>query len=78
MLQEAADEFHDIEVEGAGAFAVGPAVTNAHGAVLDTDDAGVGDGDLEDVGSEVFESGLSGATAWQFTFQAICQTAGGI
>jgi hypothetical protein len=61
MLQEAADELHDIESQDSLSFAVGLAITNAHGAVQDTDDARVGNGDFEDVGSELFESGLSGA-----------------
>jgi hypothetical protein len=57
MLQEAADEFHAIEVEGARAFAVGLAVTNSHGTVVNANDARIGDGDFEEVGGEIFESG---------------------
>ncbi len=36
------------------AFAVRFAVANEHGAVLDFDDARVGDGDFEDVRGEIF------------------------
>ena len=39
-------------------FAVRFAITNEHRAVLDVDDARVGDGDFEDVGGEIFESSL--------------------
>ena len=35
-------------------------VANQHGAVLDANDARVGDGDFEDVGSEIFQSRLAG------------------
>ena len=61
MLQEAADEFHDFEGQDSWAFAVRFAIANEHGAVLDVDDARVGDGDFEDVGSEVFEASFAGA-----------------
>ena len=37
------------------------AVANPHRAVLDGNDARVGNGDFEDVGGEIFESGLAGA-----------------
>jgi hypothetical protein len=57
VLQEAAEELHDIESENSRSFAVGLAVTNAHGAVPDTEDARIGDGDFEEVGGEIFESG---------------------
>ena len=60
MLQEAADELHDIEGQDSRAFTVRFAIANEHGAVLDTDDARVGDGDFEDVGSEIFERGIAG------------------
>lgn len=39
---------------------MGFAVANQHGAILEADDAGVGDSDFEDVGSEVFEASLAG------------------
>ena len=35
-------------------------VANEHRAVLDVDDAGVGDGDFENVGGQVFEASLTG------------------
>ena len=39
---------------------MGLAIANQHGAILDADDARVGDGDFEDVGSEVFEASFAG------------------
>lgn len=61
VLQETADKLHDIEGKSSGSFAVGLTITDQDDAVLDSDDAGVGDGDPEDVGGEVFESGFAGA-----------------
>ncbi len=61
MLQKAADEFHNIEGQDFGALAVRFAVANPHRAVLDGNDARVGNGDFEDVGGEIFDSGLAGA-----------------
>ena len=49
MLEEAADELHDIESESSRSLAVGFAIANEHGAVLEANDARVGDGDFEDV-----------------------------
>lgn len=60
MLQESADEFHDFESKDSWTFTVRLAVANEHGAVLDVDDARVGDGDFEDIGSEVFEARFAG------------------
>ena len=39
---------------------MGLAITNEHGAVMDFDDARVGDGDFEDVRSQVFEASFAG------------------
>ena len=39
---------------------MGFAITNEHGAVLDFDDARVGDRDFEDVGSQIFEACFAG------------------
>ena len=61
MQEEAADELHDLKSESSGSLAVGFAVANEDRAVMDTQDARVGDGDFEDVGGQVFESGLTGA-----------------
>ena len=60
MLQEAADELYNIESKDSWAIAVGFAITNEHGAVLDFNDARVGDGDFEDVGGQVFEASFAG------------------
>lgn len=60
MLQEAADEFHDIEGEDSWALAVGLAIANEHRAVLDVDDARVGDRDFEDVGGEILQARFAG------------------
>ena len=60
MLEEAADELDNIKGQDSRSFTVGLAIANQHGAVLDADDARVGDGDFEDVGSQIFESSLTG------------------
>ena len=59
MLEKAANKLDNIESQDSGASAVRLAIANQDGAVLDTEDARVGDGDFEDVGGQVFESGLS-------------------
>ena len=60
MLQESADELHDFEGKDSWAFAVRFAIANEHGAVLDFDDARVGNRDFEDVGGKVFEASFAG------------------
>ena len=60
MLQESAHELHDFEGDDSRAVAVRLAIANEHGAVLDFNDARVGDGDFEDVGSQVFEASFAG------------------
>jgi len=60
VLQESADEFHDFESKDSWTFAVRLAVANEHHAVLDVDDARVGDRDFEDIGSQVFEASFAG------------------
>jgi hypothetical protein len=60
MLQEAADEFHDFEGKDSRALAVRLSVANQHGAVLDANDARVGDGDFEDVGSQILKASFAG------------------
>ena len=59
-------------------FTVRFAIANEHGAVLDIDDARVGDRDFEDVGARYFRVASLEDTAWQLTFQSLCQTSGGI
>ena len=59
MLQEAADEFHDFEGEDSWALAVRLAIANEDGAVLDFDDARVGDSDFKDVGGKVLEASFA-------------------
>lgn len=61
MLQEAANELDNIESQDSGTPAVRLAITNEHGTISNTDDARVGDGDFENVGGEILESGLAGA-----------------
>lgn len=39
---------------------MGFAVANQHGAILEANDAGVGDSDFEEVGGEIFQSRLTG------------------
>ena len=53
MLEEAADKFHGIEIESSGSFAMGLSVTNSHGAVVNANDAGIGDGDFKNIGGEI-------------------------
>ena len=60
MLQESADEFHDFEGEDSWPVTVRFAIANENGAVLDFDDARVGDRDFEDVGSQVFKTSFAG------------------
>jgi hypothetical protein len=61
VLQEATDELDNIESQDPWTFTVGLAITNEHGAVVDINDPGIGDGDFEDVGGEILERGLTGA-----------------
>lgn len=61
MLEEAADELHGIESKSSRSLAVRLAIANEHGAVVEVQDAGIGDSDLEDIGGEIFESSLTGA-----------------
>ena len=56
VLDTGRDELHEIESESSRSFAVRFAIANQHGAVLEGNDARVGDGDFEDVRSEVFQS----------------------
>ena len=60
VLQETADELHDFKREGSGAVTVRFFIADEDGAVLDFQDARVGDGDFENVGSEVFEASFAG------------------
>lgn len=59
MLQESADELHDFEGEDSWAVTVRFAIANENGAVLDIDDARVGDRDFEDVRGKVFEASFA-------------------
>ena len=56
VLKESADEFQDFESQDPWTFTVGLAITNEHGAVVDINDPGIGDGDFEDVGGEILEA----------------------
>ena len=60
MLEESADEFHDFEGEDSWTVAVRLAIANEDGAVLDFDDARVGDSDFKDVGSEILKARFAG------------------
>ena len=57
MLEEPADKFDAVELSGAEAGTAEFPVGEGDDAVLQTDDTAVGDGDFEDIGSEVFEGG---------------------
>ena len=54
VLQEAAQKFHHGQGHRAWPGAVGMAVTEGHGVIIDADDAAIGDGDFE------HEPGLGG------------------
>jgi hypothetical protein len=60
MLQEAADKFHDLKSEGSWTVTVRFAVANEDRTVLDFQDAGVGEGDFEDVRGEVLQRSMTG------------------
>jgi len=55
MLEEAAHTLQDVEAGGARTGTPGFAIGEGDDAVLQADDAPVGDGDFEDGGREVFE-----------------------
>ena len=55
MLEEPADKLHDVEVGGAWACTARFTIGEGDGAVVELDDATVGDGDPEDIGGEVLE-----------------------
>jgi hypothetical protein len=63
MLQETPDEFHDIEDHGPPAGAPRLSVAKSDGSILHLDNAAVGDGHLENIGSEILEAG--GACAYR-------------
>jgi hypothetical protein len=55
VLEEPTEKFHDVEVGGAWARTARFTVGDGDGAVLERNDAAVGDGDLEDRGGAVCE-----------------------
>ena len=55
VLEEPAEKFHDVELSGAWARTARVTGGESAGAVCERNDAAVGDGDLEDVWSEVCE-----------------------
>jgi len=57
MLQEPAEKLDGVKVRGAEAGTAHFPVGEGDDGVLQTDKTVVGDGDLEDIGSEVGESG---------------------
>jgi hypothetical protein len=60
VLQEASDELHDFKGESSQSVAVMVFIADEDSAVLDFEDAVIGDGDFEDIGGEVFEAGGRG------------------
>ena len=58
MLEEAAHELSAVELTDPPAVGLTVLVTKADGVVVETDDAGVGEGDAKDVAREVVEHGL--------------------
>ena len=65
MLEEAADELVAGEPAGPPARGFALLVADGDGCVVETDDAGVGDGDAEDVAGEVVEHGLLALAPWR-------------
>jgi hypothetical protein len=59
MLQEPADTLSGIEVGGSWACTARFTIGESNDAVLERDDAAIGDSDPEDIGGEVFEGGVS-------------------
>ena len=59
VLEEPAEKLHDVEVGGAWACTAHFPVGEGDRAVLERDDAAVGDSDLEDIGGEVGEGGVA-------------------
>ena len=57
MLEEAAHELLAVELTDPPAVGLTVLVTKADGVVVETDDAGVGEGDAKDVAREVVEHG---------------------
>ena len=57
MLEEAAHELLAVELTDLPAIGLTVLVTEADGVVVETDDAGVGEGDTKDVAREVVEHG---------------------
>lgn len=55
MLEEPAEKLHGIEARGAWACTAGFTIGEGNGTLLEGDDPAVGDGDSEDIGSEVLE-----------------------
>jgi len=61
VLKETPDELHHLEGHGPPAAAPWFFVAEEDGAVFDFDDAAIGDGHFEDIGSEVSERVLAGS-----------------
>src|SRR5262245_53117558 len=55
MLQEPADKLHSVEVGGSWTDTARFTIGESDGAVLERDDAAIGDSDPEDIGSKVGE-----------------------
>jgi hypothetical protein len=58
MLKEATNEFVALDAAGVPAGRFAPLVLYSDGVIVETDDAGVGDGNAEDVSRKIFEHGL--------------------
>jgi len=61
VLEEASDELHDPKGYGPPAFAMRFFIAEGHGTVLDFEDAAIGDGHFEDIGSKISETMLAGS-----------------
>ena len=59
MLEESPDELHGIQGHDAPAVAVRLSVFEGNGVIVHFDDTAVGDGDFEDIGSQVLDAGVA-------------------
>ena len=78
VLEEPAEKFHDVELSGAWARTARFTGGESDGAVCARNDAAVGDGDLEDVWSEVFEGRVAVRVGLAVDVPVVCQTKGSI
>ena len=65
MLEEAADEFVAGDLAGPPTRGFALLVSDGHGVIVESGDAGVGDGDAKDIAGEVVEHRLLALAPWR-------------